>query len=261
MNYELWHCYLLSNSLNFEFILNCDVPLLCLWILWPCRILAPTNVFNNLVLTECETHITNLRDSLHYTHSHLITVCCSVLNSEEETTLYVEAYNITTSRAVIAWKLLQTNASELIPVSGYIVNVKSKQDKAQEKTVNTSVHLVAFENLKTFTNYCVTVEPLTVLKGLGRDICYYFTTDDDSKFAYLLWWLIFLRNLIFFYNVRDSVLPTMWYYAEHNNVCSWGFVAITCTLATLLLSPDPNINNNRIFLNSVNNACNMSLDL
>lgn len=143
--------------------------------------------FNNLVLTECETHITHLRPSLHYTHSALITVCCSVLNSEEETTLYVEAYNITTSGAVIAWKLLQTNASELIPVSGYIVNVKSKQDKGQEKTVNTSVHLVAFENLKTFTNYCVTVEPLTVLKGLGRDICYYFTTDDDSKFAYLLW--------------------------------------------------------------------------
>ncbi|CAH3178695.1 unnamed protein product [Porites lobata] len=100
-------------------------------------------------------------------------------NHKEETTLYVEAYNITTSEAVIAWKLLQTNASELIPVSGYTVNVKSKQDKGQEKTVNTSVHLVAFENLKTFTNYCVTVEPLTVLKGLGRDICYYFTTDDD----------------------------------------------------------------------------------
>lgn len=96
--------------------------------------------------------------------------------------MYVEAYNITRSRAVIAWKLLQTNASELIPVSGYIVNLKSKQDKPQVKTVNKSIHLVAFENLKTFTNYCVSVEPLTVLKGLGRDICYYFTTDDDSKF-------------------------------------------------------------------------------
>lgn len=167
----------------------------------PVEFLHRPTFFNNLVLTECETHIINLRDSLHYTHSHLITVCCSVLNSEEETTLYVEAYNITTSRAVIAWKLLQTNASELIPVSGYIVNVTSKQDKAQVKTVNTSVHLVAFENLKTFTNYCVTVEPLTVLTGLGRDICYYFTTDDDSKFAYLLWGLIFRRNLIFFYYV------------------------------------------------------------
>ena len=103
--------------------------------------------------------------------------------SEEGPSLQVQAYNITTSTVVIAWKPLQENECGVIDVSGYKVIVESQLDKAQVKLVNTSTSSLSFEDLKASTNYCVTVEPLTALVGLGRDDCHSFITDEGSKTA------------------------------------------------------------------------------
>ena len=102
---------------------------------------------------------------------------------EEAPSLQVQAYNITTSTVVIAWKPLQENKSGVIVVSGYKVIVESQLGKAQVKLVNTSTSSLSFEDLKAFTSYCVIVEPLTALVGLGREDCHYFITDEGSKTA------------------------------------------------------------------------------
>ena len=105
---------------------------------------------------------------------------------EEAPSLHVKAYNMTTSAAVIAWKPLQGSESSVIDVSGYRVSLKSKYDKTQVKLVNTNISSLFFEDLKTFTNYCASVEPMTALVGMGKDDCYYFITQDDSKSACFL---------------------------------------------------------------------------
>ena len=105
---------------------------------------------------------------------------------EETPRLQVEGYNITTSTAVIAWKPLQRNESGVIDFSGYRVSLKSNRDRTRIKLVNTSITSLLFEELRTHTNYCVTVEPLTALTGADTDDCYHLITEDGSKEACFL---------------------------------------------------------------------------
>ena len=121
-----------------------------------------------------------------------------MFNLEKAPSLLVEAYNITTSTAVIAWKPLERNESGVIDVSGYRVSIKSKQGKNHVKFASINIRSLLFEDLKTFTNYCVAVEPLTGLASLEKDDCYHLRTDDDSKTAFFLFFYI-----IFVLRVKD----------------------------------------------------------
>ena len=47
--------------------------------------------------------------------------------------------------------------------------------------MNTNVSSLLFEGLNTFTNYCVTVEPLTELGSTWEEDCYDFVTEDDGE--------------------------------------------------------------------------------
>ena len=125
-----------------------------------------------------------------------------MFNLEKAPSLLVEAYNVTTSTAVITWKPVQRNESGVIDVSGYRVNIKSKQDNNHVKFANTYISSLLFEDLKTFTNYCVTVEPLTGLAGLEKDDCYHLRTDDDSKTAFFLFEYEYMKH-IFVLRVKD----------------------------------------------------------
>ena len=106
-----------------------------------------------------------------------------MLTLEVAPSLQEKAYNVTTSTAVIAWTPLQRTALGIIDVTGYSVRLESERDKTRVRLVNITVSSVLFEDLKTFTNYCVSVEPVTVFTGLETDDCYNFTTEDDGKLA------------------------------------------------------------------------------
>ena len=95
--------------------------------------------------------------------------------------MHVEVYNITQSTAVVAWTPFLKNESGVIKVSGYKVSVKSQYDENQEKRVNESTSSLLFEDLKTFTKYCATVEPLTALAGAEKGGCHHLITEEDCK--------------------------------------------------------------------------------
>ena len=95
--------------------------------------------------------------------------------------LHIEINNITHSTAVVAWTPFLKNESGVIKVSGYKVSVKSQYDKNQVKQVDESTSSLLFEDLKTFTKYCVNVEPLTALAGAGKGDCHHFITGENGK--------------------------------------------------------------------------------
>ncbi|XP_068727599.1 protein sidekick homolog [Montipora capricornis] len=99
---------------------------------------------------------------------------------KEPPSLHVEAHNVTHSTAVIAWTPLLRNESGVILVSGYRVSLRSQDDRIHVKQVNISISSLLFEDLKTFTNYCVTVEPLTALAGTENEDCYHLMTDENT---------------------------------------------------------------------------------
>lgn len=92
----------------------------------------------------------------------------------------MDAYNVTTSTAVIRWQPLKRTES-VFDFTGYRVNLKSERDTSRVTLVNTNVSSMFFDGLHTFTNYCVTVEPLTVLASTWADDCHEFVTEDDGK--------------------------------------------------------------------------------
>ena len=87
---------------------------------------------------------------------------------------------MTTSTAVIRWQPLK-RAKSVVDFSGYRVSLKSERDTSRVKLVNTNVSSLLFDGLHTFTNYCVTVEPLTILESVWAEDCYDFVTEDDGK--------------------------------------------------------------------------------
>lgn len=95
--------------------------------------------------------------------------------------LHIEIYNITHSTAVVAWTPFLKNESGVIKVSGYKVSVKSQYDKNLVKQVDENASSLPFEDLKTFTKYCVTVEPLTALAGAEKGDCHHFITGENCK--------------------------------------------------------------------------------
>lgn len=99
---------------------------------------------------------------------------------EEAPSLDVEVYNVTTSTAAIRWKSLKRTES-VVDFTGYRVNLKSERNSSRVRLVNTNVSSLLFNGLHTFSNYCVTVEPLTVLGSTWKEDCYDFVTEDDSK--------------------------------------------------------------------------------
>lgn len=101
---------------------------------------------------------------------------------EEAPSLDVEAYNVTTSTAVIRWQPLK-KAESVVDFTGYRVSLQSERDTSRVNLVNTNVSSLLFDGLHTFTNYCVTVEPLTVLSSTRVEDCYDFVTEDDGKAA------------------------------------------------------------------------------
>jgi len=122
---------------------------------------------------------------------------CLIL--EEAPSLYVEAYNVTTSTAVIRWQPLR-KAESVVDFTGYRVSLQSERDTSRVNLVNTNVSSLLFDGLHTFTNYCVTVEPLTVLASTRVEDCYDFVTEEDGKAAYNLFQMS--RDIS---NRRDSV--------------------------------------------------------
>jgi len=98
--------------------------------------------------------------------------------NKEAPSLYVDAYNVTTSTAVIRWQPLKRTES-VFDFTGYRVNLKSERDTSRVTLVNTNVSSMFFDGLHTFTNYCVTVEPLTVLASTWAEDCHEFVTEDD----------------------------------------------------------------------------------
>ncbi|XP_078354628.1 uncharacterized protein LOC144639220 isoform X2 [Oculina patagonica] len=99
---------------------------------------------------------------------------------KEAPSLHVEAYNVTTSTAMIVWKSLNRTESEVVDFTGYRVSLKSERDASRVRLVNANISSLLFEGLNTFTNYCVTVEPLTALGSNRKEDCYYFITEDDT---------------------------------------------------------------------------------
>ena len=118
--------------------------------------------------------------TMMYLSSKLNIFPCLIL--EEAPSLYVEAYNVTTSTAVIRWQPLKKEES-VVDFTGYRVSLQSERDTSRVNLVNTNVSSLLFDSLHTFTNYCVTVEVLTVLSSTRVDDCYDFVTEDDGKAA------------------------------------------------------------------------------
>lgn len=92
----------------------------------------------------------------------------------------MEAYNVTTSTAEIRWQPLKRTES-VVDFTGYRVSLKSERDTSRVTLVNTNVSSLRFDGLHTFTNYCVTVEPLTVLASTWLEDCHDFVTEDDGE--------------------------------------------------------------------------------
>ena len=88
---------------------------------------------------------------------------------------------MTTSTAVIKWQPLKRTESGVVDFTGYRVSLKSERNTSRVTLVNTNVSSLFFDALHTFTNYCVTVEPLTVLASTWVEDCYDFVTEDDGK--------------------------------------------------------------------------------
>ncbi|KAL9951840.1 hypothetical protein ACROYT_G044575 [Oculina patagonica] len=99
---------------------------------------------------------------------------------EEAPSLHVEAYNVTTSTAIIGWKSLNRTESEVVDFTGYRVSIQSERGASRVRLVNTSINSLFYEGLNTFTKYCATVEPLTALGSTRKEDCYYFITEDDT---------------------------------------------------------------------------------
>ena len=87
---------------------------------------------------------------------------------------------MTTSTVVIRWQALKRTES-VVDFTGYRVSLKSERNTSRVTLVNTNVSSLLLDGLYTFTNYCVTVEPLTVLVSTWAEDCYDFVTEDDGK--------------------------------------------------------------------------------
>ena len=69
----------------------------------------------------------------------------------------------------------------MVDFTGYGVSLKSERHTSRVTLVNANVSSLRFDGLHTFTNYCVTVEPLTVFGSTWQEDCYDFVTEDDGE--------------------------------------------------------------------------------
>lgn len=119
---------------------------------------------------------------------------------EEAPYLYIEAYNVTTSTAVIRWQPLKRTES-VVDFTGYRVSLKSEKI-SRVTLVNTNVSSLRFDDLHAFTNYCVTVEPLTILASTWREDCHDFVTEDDGEI--LIYFCCLVNILLLRFHIKNA---------------------------------------------------------